>query len=413
MTIQKAPPDVHGSPAALRAGQREAHAPSVESQLRRFDPTVRRRVRGLVRRHARLGELVQTFPGALHALASEPADGTNRRTRDEVLTMIEDGARLKDVARELQLPFWMRRLPPEAFHGGPPRLCTSARFDKQIATRLPLSRSGARAWLEAVTTGLDAAHEPFALWLAERPGLHPRDAATRTTAAVLAAYAWASTELDADAEARQLIVTPWHPDLTTTRALHAVMSWLKRIYLVTALQEPADEPWLTPSDCDGYTFVPLRTATELLEESRLMRNCVDHYARAIKELRCQIYSVRSGRTRVATLEIGPHPKDLWMHTVLQLRGPANVQASSDVWAAAYRWLASQGSALSVRQDLILKRRPAVTASPEWQRLFAAYFAARPQWQGLPRTVTCAALNSLHVDIVSVAREAGISTWRYS
>jgi hypothetical protein len=85
----------------------------LETFAARFAYPARREVRRLMRSSARLADLATVFPGAIHALATKrgPADVRTRATK-----LVEEGAALKSVARLLELPLWLRRLPPEAFH---------------------------------------------------------------------------------------------------------------------------------------------------------------------------------------------------------------------------------------------------------------------------------------------------------
>jgi len=396
-----------------RTQRLQSRSPSLETQLRRFAPDVRRRVRKLVRRSQRTADLAHAFPGLLHAIAD---DRICAKRRAAALDLVEDGARLNAVAQCLRVPYWLRRLPPEAFQETAPDLVTSPAFSKQIAVRLPMRRSETKAWFDAVAYAVCAAHEPFAIWIADRPELHPNDTVTRTALRLLAAYAWHSTHATPGCRASKLIVTPWQPGMTTARALHAVLNWLRRIELVMSLPDRPPSPWLSPATVAGLRFHHLQTADGLLEEARLMRNCIDHYGRAIRHQHCQIYSIRTAdNTRIATLEIGPHPKDLTAYTILQLRGPANMQAPTDVWSAAYRWLSDQGPDLTVKEPVRrLALKPVVEATSIWSTMFASYLNARPLAQtGFTAHANLGIVGQIHSDIAAVARESGVTNWRYS
>ena len=90
----------------------------LEALVRRFDPSRRRAVRRLVFSSPRVADLAAVFPGAVYALAVRRGAATRRR---RALDLVERGAQLKEVAQTLDLPFWLRRLPPEAFVGSAPR----------------------------------------------------------------------------------------------------------------------------------------------------------------------------------------------------------------------------------------------------------------------------------------------------
>ena len=86
-----------------------------ESYVGRFAYPARREARRLMKGSARLVDLAMVFPGAIYALATRHGAADARR---EALTLVEQGAPLKAVARALDLPLWLRRLPPEAFQNG-------------------------------------------------------------------------------------------------------------------------------------------------------------------------------------------------------------------------------------------------------------------------------------------------------
>ena len=105
-----------------------------ESYAGRFAYPARREVRRLMRLSPRLADLAVVFPGAMYALATRR--GT-QEARDAAMALIEDGAALKSVARALELPLWLRRLPPEAFQKAIAPVPASESFTRRVATRLP------------------------------------------------------------------------------------------------------------------------------------------------------------------------------------------------------------------------------------------------------------------------------------
>src|SRR5690606_14500301 len=92
----------------------DERARDVEKRVNRFDAARRASVRRLVTANPRVLDLAITFPGALYVLAER--HGPQRR-RQKALELVAAGAALKDVAHALDLPLWLRRLPPEAFTG--------------------------------------------------------------------------------------------------------------------------------------------------------------------------------------------------------------------------------------------------------------------------------------------------------
>src|SRR5215472_16584616 len=84
----------------------------LESQIRRFPRGFRRRLRKLVRGSSRLGDLLYTFPGLAFILA---AGGRPHEARGQAVKLVKDGQSLAGAASAVDLPIWMKRLPPEAF----------------------------------------------------------------------------------------------------------------------------------------------------------------------------------------------------------------------------------------------------------------------------------------------------------
>ena len=109
-----------------------------ESYAGRFAYPARREVRRLMRSSPRLADLAVVFPGAMYALATRR--GT-QEARDAAIALIEGGAALKTVARALELPLWLRRLPPEAFQKVIAPVPSSESFTRRVATRLPAAPS--------------------------------------------------------------------------------------------------------------------------------------------------------------------------------------------------------------------------------------------------------------------------------
>lgn len=378
--------------------------PGLESQLRRFDPQLRRRVRSMVRQHDRVADLVNAFPAAVHRLA-EPS--LTEQRRNEALQAIQSGSPLRSVAEALRLPFWLRRLPPDAFRGEIPPLPCSRDFNRKISTRLPRHRRMAHPWLEAVSFSLRAAGEDFALWVADRTEIIPRGMSAENALRVLAAYA--SVNRHGSGQLAQLLGTRWRSEMATDSALCGAMTWLNRVRLVTILRGKQLSPWLKPGTCNGYEFEPITTVEDFLLEAQLMHNCVDQYATLVCTDRCRLFSVRQGRSRVATVEVARHPKEPTVFTITQLKGPSNVPAPLSVWQAAYGWLASQDQLMSVPSlySTAPRGQPRV-----WSALFDDYRAKHngaPWW---PLTPTANTMTLLDTELKMVAKQANVVSWLF-
>ena len=377
----------------------------LDALVGRFEPGARRAVRRLLSKSARLVDLAGVFPGAVHVLATRQRPAATLR---QAMRLVEDGASLKSVAAALELPIWLRRLPPEAFEGVLAPLPDGEAFARRIAARLPERPQQAARWLRSVAFAALAADEAFAIWTADQSAFFEPPDGPRSFA-ILAAYAWFSRQ--PPTRAHDLIVVPWRPEIAFDTALCAAKSWFNRIQLV--LQLPPGricDAWLQPSEAMGYSFVPLLDHAALIEEARAMHNCADQYSDRLSREKCRLFSVRRGTSRVATLEIGPHPREVGVLGIWQLKTRHNMPAPGEVWQAAYLWLSQQKE---------LKRLPPLLAAERcldeetWRELMAPYRAARDGAPWLPDIASRAAFQPLETELAELAMAGGVRSWLFT
>lgn len=379
----------------------------LEFLVRRFAAPDRRVARRLVRSSPRVGDLATVFPGALHAIATMRG-GAERR--DEALRLVEAGAPLKQVAAALDLPLWLRRLPPEAFRDTIPRLPSGESFARRIASRFPAHRRGAAFWLASVAFAAEAVGEEFAIWLAGQP-LFNRPGDPLQCFSALAAYAWFSGQRTHPC--RRLIVVPWRSEIAVDTALCAAKSWLNRLRLVVEVRAGVlTDPWCTEGSAGGYEFVPLLDADSLLCEANLMHNCADQYSHRLVQDRCRLFSVRKGGQTVASLEIGPHPREARTITVTQLKARYNAPAPLDVWQAVHAWLATQRGLRRPAPDPAAVAARHMSASL-WQELLDPYRQAKGGAPWLPLEPTAASIADLDAGLTDLASRAGVTSWLFT
>ncbi|MBK9079452.1 MAG: hypothetical protein WBP38_03305 [Hyphomicrobium sp.] len=391
--------------ATVMRAERLAVSTEVECAVRRFPQSIRREVRRLVKSSSRIADLATVFPGILFALASRRG---NVPARLHATSLIESGAQLKVVARALELPMWLRRLPPEAFVSLPDSLPKSEAFGRRIASRLPVYNRESAFWLTAVLFAERACHEDFAIWLAGQP-VFAVDGDAEKLIAVVAAYAWFSSH--PETAAHKLIVVPWRQEIAFDTALCAAKSWFNRVRLV--LQLPPGiitDPWLKPGASAGYSFDPLMDHPAILAEAQAMQNCADQYGERIVRDKCRLFSVKRNGSRVATLEVGPHQREIGVLAINQLKARHNMAASTEVWQAAYTWMASQQN---------LKRLPALTNNDRifdqgaWRTLLQPYREARSDAPWLDRDATHLMFAGFDADLADLARRGGVSSWLFT
>ena len=389
----------------FKADTKPSDPPDLAHLIRRFDPDRRASVRRLVNSSPRAADLAIVFPGALYAISDSNGSIDIRR---RALELVLEGAALRDVAQVLDLPLWLRRLPPEAFTGSIGPLPASEMFSRRIVNQLPTAAENSAFWLKAVSFGAYACDEYFALWLARQP-VYSESGDPARLFGLLAAYAWYSqAELS---RAHGLIVVPWRPEMSLDTAICAAKSWLNRIRLVLQLGPGAiTDSWLQAGEAQSFSFVPLLEQAQILAESRAMQNCADQYADRLARDKCRLFSVRRRGVRVATLEIGPHARETGVLAINQLKARHNMPASAEIWQAAHTWLGTQKD---------LKR--AVTLNPPyrpldgeaWQSLTAAYRASQYGAPWLPERLDTDTLATLDADIAALARRAGVTSWLFT
>ncbi|HRD75296.1 MAG TPA: PcfJ domain-containing protein, partial [Hyphomicrobiaceae bacterium] len=228
--------------------------------------------------------------------------------------------------------------------------------------------------------------------------------------AMLAAWAWFSTEIGTDA--RQLISTRWRPDLAFETAIVGAKSWFNRLRLAALyLNRQVADPWLAGGVVRGYHVVPLLTAKDLLAESRGMHNCVDQFAKRISEDRCRLFSIRTSEgVRLATVEIGQHPRETGFLAINQIKGRHNLPASVEAWQVAHTWMGEQKNLC--RMPPIVLDCPHVDRGA-WLGLMKPYIDAKGDGRAVPRNVSVPILNQLDEDLANLARRGGVTSWLFN
>ncbi|MEQ1672125.1 MAG: hypothetical protein ABL893_14805, partial [Hyphomicrobium sp.] len=222
-------------------------------------------------------------------------------------------------------------------------------------------------------------------------------------------YAWFSGH--PEMAAHKLIVVPWRPEIAFDTALCAAKSWFNRMRLVLQLPPGVvTDPWLKTGPALGYTFEPLLNHTDILAEAHAMQNCADQYGERIVRDKCRLFSVKRNGARVATLEIGPHQREAGVLAINQLKARHNMAASTEIWQAAYTWMASQQA---------LKRLPALGNSERifdqdaWRTLLAPYRDARSGAAWFDRDASHLMFAGFDADLADLARRGAVSSWLFT
>lgn len=324
---------------AFITGRSTARAESIRVQSRRFHYKFRRKVVKLAYEDDRLADLLQSSPAAAFDIATRDPDDP---VRIEATRLVMEGQSLTVVARALQQPLWLRRLPPEAFvepldHGFSQHWHNAA-FAARILNAAPLEAERTGRWLRAVIQAEHVGGPAFAQWIASQ-----RLFTTRRPPPVqllpLGMYAWYSTQ--SGLPGGQIIPQQWNDKISLGRA-----SSLTREWFVRALQDFCLDPdmfkdvWNRSRIVGKFEIVPLITASSLHDEAAMIHNCLKRYVSNVAQGVSHIYSVRLGGVRIADFEVrmSTATGQPW---IAQICGPRNNRAAPEAQDAASAWLMLQ------------------------------------------------------------------------
>lgn len=303
--------------------------------LQSFHSSFRRKVDEIAGRAACFEELAETFPGLLFALATNYGTVETRRA---AVTHLVAGSRLREAANALGLPWWMRKLPPHAFSKRLHTVPDDPKFSARIVNLLPAPPMISAKWLERVVQAYRICSPEFALWVARHDRFH---APLITDPALPYVAAWAWFGRHPDTLGARLLRRPWTATMSPRRAFDEVTAWRKRVRLALTLSSLDREPWLAEGSAFGYDFIELRMIDDFIAESEKMDNCLDSFSEKLESGASYVFSIRRNGVPVADIEIGTHPVEPSLPTIVQLRGPRNKRAHPEIWQAAYAWLGAQ------------------------------------------------------------------------
>lgn len=340
-------------------------------RLKRFSPLFRDRVAALTCCSPQAEDLIDSFPGLLVALVS---DVGTRLQRARAFEAILNGDSVKYAAECLELPIWLRKMPPEAFREPLRRLPNEQQFTAKIANFIPAKAHRTGDWLEHVSFAEEACDSDFALWVAKHcTSISP--SRRKMVFMYMASWAWHSHHQGTTGY--HLIVKPWSPKMGLRRATEELMRWRRRADLACLIGGGIECAWLQGSNCAGYDFVPLLTLDDFITESQAMSNCLDQYADRLATGLIRVFSIRRNGKPVADIEVGPMPARAVAPSIVQIKAAKNRQAPIAIWNAAHAWLASQPlEALSRRPGYVRSAGRTDRIEPFWRPFLGGLTEAR-------------------------------------
>ena len=318
--------------SVLLGGQESVEARR-QRRIEAFHPSYRRFVRDLMSCAAEIADLAETFPALLFALST--GYGCAAR-RGRSFDLVCRGAPLRHAAEALGLPWWLRKLPPQAFTEPLPTFPAGEDYSLRISSFIPRAPEATAHWLRRVAQAQAGAGSEYALWIARQAELvsWPEDLFD-----LMAAWAWYSQR--PGLVGYRLLRRPWDADMSFKRAREELGAWRQRLRLSEYLGTGIETPWLADGTVAGFKFVALRTIEDFISESAALDNCLDQYADQLNAGQSAIFSIRKGERRVACVEIGLHGEEVTMPTIVQLRAARNRRAPPEVWQATFAWLGGQ------------------------------------------------------------------------
>ena len=335
-------------------------------RLEGFAPDYRRFVQELASFCQHAEDLADTFPALLFALATGYGTPAGR---EAAFAHVAAGDPLRQAADAIGLPWWLRRLPPQAFTRPLGPVPSAPEFSIRVVPLIPSQPAAAGPWFERVLYAYQAGHAEFALWVGRQlrgPKPLPSDRA------FLEMTAWGWHAQHEETPGYRLLRRSWEPTLSVRRAGEEVGAWRQRIELALCIGEGIVDTWLEEGSARGYDFIALRTANDFIAEAEAMDNCLDQYANRLEDGTVRVFSVRKQGRIVADLEIAAHEHEFGMPMITQLKSARNRRAPLEVWRAAYAWLGGQ-SIRPAASDLALAGASA--RGPRLMKLWRPYLEA--------------------------------------
>jgi hypothetical protein len=365
------------APLAIRAAAQERR---LRRALDSYPERHRAAVNTVAAQDSRYADLALSFPALLFVLAvpHERMDCTALRMA------VRAGEPLKRLAELAGLPYWLRKLPPQAFDEKIGPLPRDPLVARQIGNYLPRRARHSALWLERVSVASRWGTDSFALWMAKLPHedkLRLRSSSIRT----LALWAWFSARPELKAGA--ICKSPWHMRMTLKPAVQHANDWVGRFNLQLFLNLGPKPSRLQAMAVDGFEFVYLADSDMIAEEASRMSNCIMGYGNDIAFENVELWSIRRDGASVATLSIGRFSDD-GLATITEIKGPKNAEVSRAAALAARRWFAGHDI------EAISALRPSLAEGPRasWRQVLKPYWLDKrgcpawpplaPEWCGL-------------------------------
>jgi PcfJ-like protein len=265
----------------------------------------------------------------------------SKKRAQETATLIERGARLRDVAAVMQIPMALRRVKPGAAHLAHP--CHNAEW---VTSLMPDALPQMRIWLRAVDYAYRHGGPNFAEWTAAHvlqiPGRESQIAAFLSDIKdwVQASRSGGENPFGGEGgNGHQFITRPFHSTMSLRTVSKLSDEWHEAVASnMSGPQYAFPVPWLPAATINGVDIVPIDNSADLYREGALMHHCAGTYVPDVRAGTYCVYSVRRDGERVATAALIRNGSRAQLQ---QLRGPCNAEVPKEIGLAVSRWLRMQ------------------------------------------------------------------------
>jgi PcfJ-like protein len=252
--------------------------------------------------------------------------------RQEAASLVERGARLRDVAAALGFPLALRHVKPGAAH-----LVDGVFIQHpELLQCMPATTPAASIWLRCVEFAFWRGGADYAHWVARRaPEMPGRLNQVADTVSDVLDWVLANA---GKSGGRQFVTRPFTPAMGLKAAIQASRDWHEA---VASNMDDSPEglalppPWYPAAIQGDFEIVPVTTAVDLYREGHEMHHCVATYADDIRNGTSYVFSVRQNCERVATMSL---VRDCARILIDQVRGPCNTAPPKAIMTAVRQWL---------------------------------------------------------------------------
>jgi hypothetical protein len=292
--------------------------------------------------------------------------------RRDAIALINRGRPMAEVCACMGIPLCLRRLPPEVCRMPLPFARWNAHSNRELASLVPKDPHTAALWLAVAFVANNASDEAFGLWMARQKAVPTWRRIPAFALQAIGLYAWCSRFSPTGLASNWAV--PWTDDIGLDTAASRAGLWAREISILADLGASGlTDPWIGPTKVEAFSFVPILTPVALMDEARIMSNCVATYSLRLQWGASRLFSVQRDGSRVATIELRYCDNRL-RYFLAEVRGPHNATPPLELVHAAHQWIERHAPAVPpARQHATEIERTAKIAN-----VLSAYRDAHPE-----------------------------------